>query len=377
MNEHSLSYEEIRPYHPEEVPEVMLRLSQKPSFFMLMSYLFPGEPGEEVAAKFRAVASVEQFQTEFIRHAIWRILQDSAEEVTWEGFEQLRPDRRYLFLSNHRDIILDSAILNVLLHRMDLRTTKIAIGDNLMVSGLVTDLMKLNKSFVVHREVARQDMLPYSQRLSRYIREQICSGIDSVWMAQRSGRTKDGNDQTYTGLLKMLHLSGQADPLSDFLALNLTPMAVSYEFDPCDGLKAEERYHVQRGLSYTKDDKEAMIKGIREPKGRIHLAIGAAIAEWAEHLPVPRNLNAWLRELADLIDREIHLKFRLWPNNFLAADLLEDGNRHASQYTSADQARFEAHVTKQLSDKRGEPEALRTHLLEIYATPVWNQEQAI
>ncbi len=375
MIESPLSYDAIRPYHEEEIPEVLQRLSQKPSFALLMRYLFPEQSIQQIEAKFAAIRNVDEFQDQYIRHAVWRMLKDSAGEVTWEGFEQLQPGKKNVFLSNHRDIILDSAILNVLLKDAGFSTSKIAIGDNLLVSGLVTDLMKLNKSFIVHRDVARQDMLAYSQRLSAYIREQIVKGIDSVWVAQRNGRTKDGNDQTHTGLLKMLNVSGSGTPVENFRELNLIPMSISYEFDPCDGLKAEEMVHLHQGISYEKDDKEGMIRGIRDPKGRIHLCLCTPLDQLIDQLPEPRNLNAWLRELADLLDHEIHHRYRLWPSNFIAADLLSGDNCHAHAYGGEEARRFQAHMETQLTGRKGDPALLRDQFLRIYATPVWNWEQ--
>ncbi|MDP5172165.1 MAG: 1-acyl-sn-glycerol-3-phosphate acyltransferase [Bacteroidia bacterium] len=375
MNDLPLSYDHIRPYFDEEVPEVLQRLSEKPSFFMLMQYLFPEQSGETIVERFSNIRSVEQFQEEYIRHAIRRMLADSAGEVTIDGIDKLHPDRQYTFLSNHRDIILDPGILNVILKEQGFHTTKIAIGDNLLVSGLVTDLMKLNKSFIVHREVARSDLMAYSQRLSQYIRDQIVEEIDSVWIAQRSGRTKDGNDETHTGLLKMLNISGKGDAKENFRRLNLIPMAVSYEYDPCDGLKAEELCHLHAGIPYEKDDKVGMIRGIRDPKGRIHLAFGRPVNEWIDELPEPRNLNVWLRELADALDKEIHLHFRLWPSNFIAVDYLEGNERHAAAYSEMDKQAFDAHMVGQLAKRKGDPEALKKQFLQIYAAPVWNREQ--
>lgn len=374
MNEPTvLTFEEIRPYFDHEVPQVLQRIGQKSSFAVLMQYLFPEQPLADIQAHFGKIERVRDFQATYIHQAVRRMLSDSTDGVTWDGFDQLQRDQKYLFLSNHRDIIMDSAVLNVLLHEQGFGTTQIAIGDNLMVSSLVTDLMKLNKSFVVHRDVARQDMLAYATRLSRYIREQIVEGKDSIWIAHRNGRTKDGNDQTHTGLLKMLNMSGAGDARQNFRELNAIPMAISYEFDPCDGLKAEEMYHVEHRIPYQKDDKMGMVRGIRDPKGRVHLSLGTPLRDWIDELPHPGNLNAWLRELGDGLDREIHENFRLWPNNYIAADWLAEDPHFRDEYSDEDEQRFEAHLQHQLADKAGDPESLRQKMLEIYANPVWNR----
>lgn len=368
-----LSFDEIRPYLDQEVPQVLKRLSRKPSFFVLMNYLFPEQTGEEIVARFSTITSVEQFQSEYIRHAIWRVVQESTSGVTIEGLEALNENTCYVFLSNHRDIILDSAILNVLLKEQGRPTTKIAIGDNLLVSGLVTDLMKLNKSFIVHREVARKDMLAYSKRLSNYIRTQITNREDSVWIAQRNGRTKDGNDQTHTGLLKMLSLSGPEDVKARFRELNIVPMSISYEYDPCDGLKAEELTHLYQGASYQKDDKVGMVKGIRGQKGRVHICLGSPVNDWLDDMPECRNLNAWLREFADSLDRILHQSYRLWPSNYIAFDLLEPGTRFVEKYNDQNVADFLHHMDVSLADMKGAPESLKCQFLEIYANPVRNK----
>lgn len=377
MSELPLSFDEIRPYFDHEVPEVLERLSKKPSFFVLMKYLFPERTGEEIVERFSHITGVEQFQTEYIRHAIWRMVEETTTDVTIEGLENLEEGTCYLFLSNHRDIILDSAILNILLKKAGRPTTKIAIGDNLLVSGLVTDLMKLNKSFIVHRAVARKDMIAFSRRLSAYIREQITTGKDSIWIAQRNGRTKDGNDQTHTGLLKMLSLTGPERLTDKFRELQIIPMSISYEFDPCDGLKAEELYHLHHDLPYEKDDKVGMVKGIRGPKGRVHLCLGSPVNDWLDEMPENRNLNAWLREFADALDRILHRNFRLWPANYIAVDMLEGTPRFSENYSENDMAAFSAHMATALTGLKGDPEKLRKQFLEIYANPVRNSEQLI
>ncbi len=375
MSDTHLSFDEIRPYFDSEVPGVLGQLSQKPSFFALMNYLFPTQSREEIIQRFSRITGVEQFQTEIIQHAIWRMVEESADEITHEGLGQLEEGVCYLFLSNHRDIILDSAILNVLLKKRGRPTTKIAIGDNLLVSSLVTDLMKLNKSFIVHRDVSRQDMLPFSKRLSSYIRKQIVSGDDSVWIAHRNGRAKDGNDVTNTGLLKMLNFSASSDPSQGFKELNIIPMSISYEYDPCDGLKAEELYHANKGLPYTKDDKVGMVTGIRGEKGRIHLTLGDHVSTWIDKVTPNPNFNLWLRSMANALDNEIHKNYKLWPSNFIALDELNGNTNHSNQYSEEDKANFFAHLESALSDRAGEKEGLRKQFLKIYANPVLNRQK--
>jgi 1-acyl-sn-glycerol-3-phosphate acyltransferase len=366
----SLSIDEIRPYHDAEVPAVLHRISHKASFFHLMGHLVPEFDRAALLEALSGTRSVAEFQARMIHRAMRGILAETASGLTVSGTEALDAASPRLFIANHRDIILDSAILNVILHEHGLPTSRIAIGDNLMVSQLVTDLMRLNKSFIVHRTAPIHLMQAYAQRLSRYIRESIRTDGQSVWLAQRSGRTKDGRDETHTGLLKMLSLSGPPLLCQGFAELHVTPVVISYEYEPCDMLKAEELVHQSEQLPYTKDDKLSMIRGIRDPKGRIHLGIGNAVELPPEPDAKAASRNAWLRELAARIDREIRRQYRLWPTHFAAWDLLHGSSQFAGRYTAAERAAFEAHVEARLLEVKGSRYLLRRQLLEIYANAV-------
>lgn len=369
-----LSFEEIRPYQDEEVSAVMARLSQKHSFKILLQYFFPGKSIEEIEEGLLAVSSSAEFQDKYISKAIKRMKEESTDELSHRGFQYIDKAKGHFFVSNHRDIILDPGFLNFLLHREGFETTQNAIGDNLLVSALVTDLMKLNKSFIVHRNVERRDMLPYSQRLSAYVHATLAEG-KSIWMAQRSGRAKDGNDQTNPALLKMLYLKGKEDPIENFLSLNFLPMAISYEYEPCDMLKAEELTHLQTEVPYTKDDKVAMIRGIRDYKGRVHLEIGAPIQEKIKALPRSKRINDFLKDLADLLNKEIISLYKLWPNNYIAADLMAGNQEYAGFYSAEEKEKFSLYMEKKLRDMRGEADLLRLQFLKIYATPIANKKK--
>ncbi|MEZ4774174.1 MAG: 1-acyl-sn-glycerol-3-phosphate acyltransferase [Bacteroidia bacterium] len=375
MPEFDQRFHEIRPYFDEEINEVLQRLTTKPSFYMLMAYLFPEMSGEEVAESFKQIHSSREFQRQYIYRAMKGVSAESTDGLTVSGIEYLDPKRPTLYLSNHRDIILDSAFLNTFLFEQGFETTQIAIGNNLMVSPLVTDLMKLNKSFVVHRDVPRNQLYQYSERLSAYIRT-IIQGGESIWLAQKSGRTKDGDDRTHTGLMKMLHITGTNDLKASFRELNIVPMALSYEFEPCDYLKAEELVHIQQGLPYEKDDKLSMIKGIRDYKGRVHMAFAPLINDQLDKLDDIANRNDWVKALCDLIDSHIYRIFRLWPNNYIALDIQENSCRYEKEYSGADKDKFLTYLDSRLNEMKGPPELLRNQLLQIYAAPVKNRETA-
>ncbi|WNJ18997.1 1-acyl-sn-glycerol-3-phosphate acyltransferase [Pontibacter sp. G13] len=365
-----LSFEDIRPYHNEEVNEVLKGVVEKPSFFELIQYLFPNLTAEQVVASFRKIHTTREFQAQYIHQAIRTMISSSISDLTFSGFENLDPQEPCLFISNHRDIILDSALLNVLLFEEGFETTQIAIGDNLMVSPLVTDLMKLNKSFVVFRNLSPQQLLAASDQLSHYIRHVITDRIDSVWIAQRGGRTKDGHDQTQPALLKMLMRSGDSDVSASLKPLKIVPMTVSYEYEPCDYLKVEELYHRDHDLPYQKDDKLAMVLGIREPKGRVHLEVGKPLGHELDGLS--GNRNEQIREVCQILDQHIHRQYRLWPINWVAADLISGKNEFQAHYTEEDRAKFVQYVSNRIAHISGDSEALRERMYQLYAQPIFN-----
>lgn len=369
------NFDEIRPYHQAEIPQVMRRIVEKTSLFVMTGVFFPELSPEEIKKRFLQIQTTEEFQDKYMGEALRRMVASTVQTLTVEGIEKLDPTQSYLFIANHRDIVLDPGIFNEYRHSKGFPTTLIAIGDNLLVSGLVTDLMKLNKSFIVHRSVPRHQLMRYSQRLSQFIRQQMFSEGESIWIAQRSGRAKDGNDETQTALLKMLHIASEKGLVEGFADLNLVPLTISYEFEPCDMFKTEELVHKHLSLPYTKDDKMSIIRGIRDPKGRIHMQIGDPITK-AELTAVgdENQRNEWFRRLAELIDCKIQTDYRLWPNHFIAYDLLTEQHAYQDRYTVAEKERFEAHLAQRMQEMKGPEEALREQFLFLYAKPVQNRE---
>jgi len=367
MHSPLLDFADIRPYTDEEVPGIIQSITQRPSFAPLMAHLYPNRPVSEVAAQMQEVKTVAQFQHTYISLAISHIIDDSISKLTYSGLEELNDKGPCLFVSNHRDIILDSGLLNVLRYRISQATTYIAIGDNLLISPMVTELMKLNKSFVVHRNPPRQQMYAYSERLSRYIRHLINEEMASVWIAQRSGRTKNGKDETQPSLLKMLAISGTDSFVETFGQLNIVPLCLSYEYEPCDYLKAEEQIAIASGEAYKKDDKLAIIKGIRDPKGRVHLAAGEPLplADLAE-LDTIANRNERFRALGTLIDGHISRLYQRRPIHYVAADLHAGTEAHAAHYTQADKDGFEAYLDSRIALSKADPAAMRQMLYRIY-----------
>jgi hypothetical protein len=376
MDPHHFDFEEIRPYREEEIPQVLRRISEKTSLYVMTGIFFPELTPEQIRKRFHRITTTEEFQDKYMGEALRRMVAVSVKAQTVSGLQRLDPAESYLFIANHRDIVLDPGIFNEYRFSQGYPTTLNAIGDNLLVSSLVTDLMKLNKSFIVHRSVPRSQLYHYSARLSHFIHQQLFEARNSIWIAQRSGRAKDGNDTTQTALLKMLNIAGKGNLTENFARLKLVPLSISYEYEPCDMFKAEELVHRRMDLPYTKDDKMSIIRGIRDPKGRVHLEIGKVIDE-QELLALGgmQARNEWFNQLALLIDQKIQMAYRLWPTNYLAYDLLEGKKEYVSQYRESERVDFERHIEQRLGEISGPREALQQQLLQIYARPVYNRQK--
>ena len=354
-------FDDIRPYTDAEIPAAMQRIVSYPEFRAVCGYLFPDHPFDAVASLVTSCRTIEEFQARFMVPAVESVMAKSTDGVTVDGMEKLDPARGYLFVSNHRDITMDAAFLQVLLRRAGLRTSEITFGANLMQGGLVVDFGKSNKMFRVERPTtvsSPRAFLTSSVRLSEYIRWTILQKGESVWIAQRNGRTKDGVDATDQGIIKMFSMAG------DILDLNIVPLAVSYEWEPCDVLKAAELTALERDRYYEKkpgEDLRSILTGITQPKGRVHYTVcdpvtAEDLAPWQD-LPV----NMFCRETAALIDRRIRAGYRIWPNNRIAADYVEGSS--SGGYTPREKAAFEAHLATV-------PVELRPVVLKIYAGPL-------
>lgn len=373
-----VNFEEIQPYTDEEVPAALDRLMHEPVTFQLCQYLYPGKSNEELIRLARKTKSVRDLQVNFSYPAIRGIMDRTTSGFTHEGFEDMAAeDGGYLFISNHRDIVLDSAILNVLLVDQELETAETAAGENLFLSPVITDLLKANRNFVVHRPAQPRELYQVSKKLSAYILDRRESNT-SIWIAQRSGRTKDGLDRTETGLLKMLGMAGSKF-IEHFLALNIRPLAITYEYDPCDRLKVQELYFKNERPDLPrrrKDDFKAMLSGVTDKKGHTHFAMMPAIGE-AEllELEAVRDRNERYREFRKLLDRRILEGYKLFPVHYIAADWQRGEQRYSAQYNDAQVADFKEFVQNRISELEGEPKVLQRLMLDIYAGPVKSKEE--
>lgn len=367
------NFEDVRPYHDHEAGSKLLKIIKDPLFMRLVNYIWPGMTYEEVQQKAERVHTAMDFQLEFMHPAIRRIVERSSDGLTCEGFEHLDPKQSYLFVANHRDILLDSAILQILLVEHGFSTTEITFGDNLMEKGFITEFGKLNRMFTVLREGTGKELYDISKKLSAYIRYTLTEKKVSVWIAQRNGRTKDGYDQTQTGLLKMLNISGHGNFKENFTMLNIVPVTISYEYEPCDFLKIQESYLSSLHTKYVKapgEDLNSIITGVNMPKGRIHLAIGKPMVDVLQKLEIFTNENDKIKQLTSLIDQQIYKDYRLWPGNYIAFDLLEDKEDYASFYTSKEKEYFLNYAERSIAKLQGDADTLMTLFLRLYANPV-------
>lgn len=323
------------------------------------------------------VRSVRDFQEKIARPILKAIEKDSIAQLTGSGFEHLEPTGQYLFISNHRDIILDSAFLNTVLFDRGFPTSQIAIGDNLMRHRISQLIFHINKSFVVKRSGTPMELYRYSLLLSDYIRRQIEQKIDSVWIAQREGRAKDGDDRTQVGLVKMLSLSAKTDLKSFFRQLNVVPVSISYEYDPCDLLKAQEFLNKRANPDYKKtfeEDVQHMLLGLKGNKGNVHFHFSGPLDAELDALDEAPNAKKQLEMLAELIDQHIHRNYCLRPINYVAHDLLHKADTFRNYYADSDLEKVSAYFEQRFRLLTDDQEGLgRAYLLKMYANPLVNQ----
>lgn len=372
-------FDPIRPFEPDELPDVFDRLLQNEQFCSVLAYLYPNVPKEALAAKMHACKDNLDFQKTFCYGFLVQLLARLSKGCDID-IASLDTDSRYTFISNHRDIVLDSALLDKLLIDAGFNTTcEIAIGDNLLKLPWVKDLVRVNKSFIVERALSMREMLMASKRLSEYMHFVIAEKNDNVWIAQREGRAKDSNDRTQEAILKMMVMGGEGSTIDRLKQLHLVPLAISYEYDPCDYLKAAELQARRDNPCWQKgpmDDVTSMQTGIMGYKGYIHYQCADCIDSYLDTIPADTPKTELFRLIADHIDRQIFAGYRLYPNNYVALDLLHGDSAHADHYTAEDKAQFEAYLKGQLDkiEMEGKDDAyLREQMLKMYANPAINQ----
>lgn len=386
------NFEDIRPYNNAEVKQAIERLKKEPNFYKIMKWVFPEFDQRDILDMFEGINSVEDFQIHISGPVMKVIAQRTTNGLTFSNLARIKTDKPYLFLSNHRDIVLDSSLLNMSLLEKGYPTTQIAIGDNLLKNDMIYDLVRINKNFIVNRDVNPREALQVSKRLSNYIRKTIVEDECSIWIAHKEGRSKDGDDRTASGLLKMLNLSNNKKSIEKGLKeLRIIPTVVSYEFDPTDLIKANELLTIKETGSYQKKEKEdfySMIKGVTGHKGRVNIAVGKLITKDLKAVKHISNKNEKLKELSALIDQKMHLLYQLWPNNYIAYDWLYNTSKYKRKYTPIQKITFKNYIRGKIltlwinRKKEGHPregftKEVREILLSMYATPVTNKEKVL
>ena len=371
----------IAPYTDAEAAEAMNRLAKHRYTRLISKYLFPKERRDYLSNLLKEIHTVDDFQQSVVSKAVAWVIETTSDGFTYDGVENIKAlPGRYLAMSNHRDIVLDPALTQYVLFQNGLPQTEIAVGDNLIKdSKTVEALLRCNRMVTVVRGVSARELYLSSQVLSKYIRQGITSGRASMWIAQRQGRTKNGIDITEQGLLKMFDMSGTKGFKENFEELNIVPMSISYEYEPCDVRKAREVL-ISRTQKYVKkrnEDMHSIIMGIRQQKGHIHLQIGKPLTseEIATASLCDKNDRyQWIRHA---VDRRVIEGYKLWKTNYLCYDLVYGTDKYASYYTPEDVTAFKKYMEHRLNkvERSLDRNELRDIFLKIYSNPVLSKEQ--
>ena len=369
-------FDDIRPYYEDEIPAAMQRIAHSEAFPLLASFVYPDMPLEAVRAKVASFQTIREFQHDAMRCVNEQVIARSITEFSCSGLERLSPDKRYLYVSNHRDIMLDACLLQYHLVMQGFETTEITFGANLMSTPLVIDIGRSNKMFKVERPGGSiKDFYRGSLHLSEYIRYALTEKGESVWIAQRNGRTKDGIDATDQGIIKMFCMSEKHDKIKALSDLNIVPVAISYEWESCDILKSLELYESQytRYIKKPGEDLNSILTGILQPKGRVHIELCKPISVPELSAFESQTNNEYHRSVAKLLDRRINAAYRLYPNNYIAHDLLYGNEKYKSMYTREQYDAFLSHLAELDRYDTCDLERLKEIFIGIYAHPVDNQ----
>jgi 1-acyl-sn-glycerol-3-phosphate acyltransferase len=372
-------FEDIRPYYDTEVNDAIKEIIDHPMLKAMMNFTFPDAPDSYKDLMLHC-HSIRDFQINFIYPAVQKVLEKSSEGLTTSGFEKLEKNTPYLFISNHRDIILDTSLLNASLYEHGQTMTTSAIGDNLVKKPFLKILSRLTRNFVIKRGLQSRELLESSKQVSQFIRHALQRENRSVWIAQREGRTKDGNDQTHRGVLKMISMATQENEgcMDYFKKINLVPVSISYEYDPTDILKMPELLAKAKSEIYVKSENEDflnLLNGIIGQKKRIHIHIGDVLSQEIDHLASTEpSVTKQLQAMSDLIERKIQTGYKLWPTNYIAHDLLYGDEEYADQYTAEEKSVFERRFRKGVDLE--DPMAVQ-NFLAMYANPVNNQKRIV
>lgn len=373
-------FSSIEPYNSNEVPAAIKRLAKNPMFGRLVKTMNPNVDADTFAALMGCITTCDELQYMVMRPLIYQIVQRSMTSFTCDGLDRLSKDKNYLFVSNHRDITLDAGLLDVAMLSKGFKTPEIGFGNNLMKNEFMIDLFRLNKMFTIIRDGSRREFYNNSVFLSNYIHHVLFEKKSSVWIAQRNGRTKNGDDRTDQGLLKMFSMAGTDDFEETFNRLNIVPVAISYEYEPCDLMKSVAEYISMTGL-YEKsahEDVLSIMMGISQQKGAVHIQICDPLS--SEDIGQCAQLvkNERYAALAQTIDKSIHKGYKLHATNYIAADLVKGDVKYVDNYTTGQMEEFIAYAEH--SSLKGPSVAAKDKIMDIfltmYANPVFNKQKA-
>ena len=368
-------FKSIRPFNDDEVPKALLQIKDTPLIQAMMAYAFPEDTPAQRVERLLACQKVSDFQVDIMYQVVTKAIEKSITEFTCDGFSALDPKKAYVFVSNHRDIILDTSLLNVALHDNHLSMTASAMGDNLLKKKYLKILAMLNRNIIIYRSLPPREALEHSKLVSEFIHHCITENRRNVWIAQREGRTKNGDDRTQQGVLKMLTLNTPegVTPLQYLKTLNIVPMSISYEFDPTDVLKLPALIAQHNGVEYVKskkEDFENIIQGLLGQKGRVHISVGQPLYEEIDAIEkAHQHLNKQLQALAECLDRAIHQQYKLFPANYIADELLNNTCIYKDFYNEKEYRRFE----RGMNNRSNSEDLSQKKFLEMYANPVKNK----
>lgn len=370
---------DIQPFTDEEAVKALGELADLPETKEISQVMFPNEADTYLSDFLKNVKSIDDFQTNVMSKFVELVLDRTCHNFSYDGIENIKKvDGRALFLSNHRDIILDPAITQVVLWKNHLPITEIAVGSNLLTNKVIEALIRSNRMIKVIRGISARKMYLSSQILSKYIRQCITSEKNSVWIAQREGRTKNGIDTTEQGLLKMLDMSGEKDFTANFEELNIIPLSISYEYEPCDIMKARELC-ISKRQKYVKGSREdlvSIITGIRQQKGNVHLNIGKPLTH--EEIAAASDFtgNDRYQSIRHAVDSRVIDGYKLWKTNYMGYDIANHSFKYTNQYTPEDLRAFTDYIEHQLDKVESElnRNEVRDILLRIYGNPVASKE---
>lgn len=371
------NFDHIRPYNDDEVPAAVKRIANNESFSLISKYLFPQHSVDEIRKLCLQVQTVDDFQGMLMWPILNSIMEKTTAGVSAHNFDTVDESRHYIYICNHRDILLDAALADYFLYANKKGAFEITFGSNLMQGELVIDIGKCNRMFRLVRGGNSRDFYKNSLEVSSYMRSVVLEKQRSVWIAQRNGRTKNGDDKTEMAVLKMFSLSSDKPFVENLGELNICPLVISYEYEPCDFKKTQEVF-ISRYQRYEKtpnEDMNSILHGVMQQKGGIDLVIAPPISKDELVFCDRFEKNQKFQKLADIIDQRVYENYKLWPNNYIAYDILYQSCKYVGKYTEQQKNDFVAYMNGGISQLIGDAEELREIFLGIYANPVRNYEQ--